>query len=79
MGTSYFGFKCPRCGSTVGVGIVPTNEEPKCPSCGTEMEPNPEAQGAAANVYCPACSIAVGLVTSDRCPQCGGPWSALPG
>jgi predicted TIM-barrel fold metal-dependent hydrolase len=24
------------------------------------------------------CSIAVGLVNSDRCPQCGSPWQRVP-
>lgn len=35
--------------------------------------------GAAANVYCPKCKTAYGLVNSDRCPQCGGPFSSRRG
>ena len=30
-----------------------------------------------ANVYCPKCNAYFGLVTSDRCPICGGPFSKM--
>lgn len=74
--SSYVGFKCPRCGSSVDIGVGPG--DPTCPSCGTRMEPNSNYTGAAANVYCPRCKVAVGLTNSASCPQCGGPWSAMP-
>jgi rRNA maturation endonuclease Nob1 len=73
---SYFGYRCPRCGSTVDIGVA--TGDPACPSCGTKMEPNSSGRGAAANVYCAKCDAAFGLVNSDRCPQCGGPFTALP-
>jgi predicted RNA-binding Zn-ribbon protein involved in translation (DUF1610 family) len=74
--SSYVGFRCPKCGSTVEIGV--TSGHPTCPSCGARMVPNEKARGAAANVYCPTCKASYGLVTSDRCPQCGGPFSASP-
>ncbi len=72
---SYFGYHCPRCGSSVQVGVG----TPSCPSCGKAMVPNPKARPSAANVYCKKCNAAFGLVTTDRCPTCGGPFSAMPG
>jgi len=74
--TSYFGFRCPKCGSTVDVGVAAG--EPSCPTCGTTMEPNPDARGSAAGVYCARCDAAFGLVNSDVCPLCGGPFGAMP-
>jgi len=74
--TNYFGFKCPRCKSTVDIGVGVG--DPACPSCGTTMVPNTDFSGAAANVYCAACKAAYGLVNSSRCPQCGGPLSQMP-
>lgn len=75
----YFGYKCPKCGSTVGVGTtVGVSENLPCPTCATPMVPDPKGQASAANVYCPRCKIAVGLANSDRCPDCGGEWEALP-
>ena len=71
---TYFGYICPRCGSTVQIGIG----RPACPSCGAQMAPNKKASPSAANVYCKSCSSAFGVVTSDRCPKCGGPLSRLP-
>lgn len=73
--SSYFGFKCPRCGSTVDIGIG--SGAPTCPSCGTKMKPNASFGGAAANVYCRSCNTAYGLVNSSRCPQCGGSLTAM--
>jgi len=74
--SSYFGFKCPCCGSTVDIGVGVG--DPRCPSCGERMTPNAGFPGAAANVYCPKCKLAVGLANSATCPQCGGPWSPMP-
>jgi hypothetical protein len=74
--TNYFGFECPRCNSTVDIGVG--SGDPTCPTCGTPMVPNTESRGAAANVYCKTCKAAYGLVNSNRCPQCGGPLSQMP-
>jgi rRNA maturation endonuclease Nob1 len=74
--SSYVGFKCPRCHSTVDIGV--TSGHPACTSCGTAMVQNENAPGAAANIYCRTCNAAFGLVNSDRCPECGGPFSARP-
>ena len=74
--STFFGYKCPRCGTTVQVGVAQSSGEPSCPNCHATMVPNPDAPGSGANVYCPKCEIAVGLATTDHCPQCGGPWSA---
>ena len=77
-GSTFFGYRCPNCGSTVQVGVAPGTDTLACPSCGSEMKPDPKGQASAANVFCPRCKLAVGFVTSDTCPQCGGPWSGLP-
>jgi len=73
--SSYFGFKCPRCGSTVDIGV--TTGDPSCPNCGAAMIRNEQFTGAAANVHCPTCNATYGLVNSDRCPQCGGPFRSI--
>ena len=75
--SSFFGHKCPNCGSTTDVAGVVGSDQLHCPSCGTIMEPDPEGKAVAANVYCPNCESSFGLVTSDKCPQCGGPFSRL--
>jgi DNA-directed RNA polymerase subunit RPC12/RpoP len=72
---SYFGYRCPKCGSTVDIGV--TTGRPSCPTCGTTMAPNEGAKSSAGNVYCPRCKASYGLVNSDKCPQCGGPFSPL--
>jgi DNA-directed RNA polymerase subunit RPC12/RpoP len=75
---SYFGYKCPRCGSTIDIGAtVGSSDEPACPHCGTIMKPDPHGKTSAANVYCPKCNASFGLVNSDRCPKCGGPFSRI--
>jgi len=76
--SSYFGYKCPRCGSTIDIGgVVGSSDEMHCPSCDTVMIPDPNGKTSAANVYCPNCKSSFGLVNSDRCPICGGPFSIL--
>ena len=76
--TTFFGYKCPRCGSKVNVGISVGGGTVNCPDCGASMVPDEAGQASAANVYCPHCNAAFGLVTSDRCPTCGGPLSKMP-
>lgn len=71
--TTFFGFVCPSCGTSIDIGVG----HPRCPNCQTLMVPNPQAR-AAANVYCPACDSSMGLVNSDRCPSCGGPLTRTP-
>ena len=78
-GNTFFGYRCPSCDTTVDIGASTSpSAEQRCPSCGTPMLPDPKGRASAANVYCPRCKIAVGLVNSDRCPECGGPWSRIP-
>jgi len=75
---SYFGYKCPKCGSTIDIGgVVGSSDELLCPHCGTVMITDPNGKTSAANVYCPNCKAFFGLVNSDRCPICEGPFSAM--
>lgn len=74
---SFFGYKCPKCGSTIDIGALAGSDQPRCPSCGTIMEPDPNGTTSAANAYCPNCNAFFGLVNSDKCPKCGGPFSKL--
>ncbi len=74
---SYFGYKCPRCNSTVTVGAIVGSDEIRCPSCNTVMEPDKNGQASAANVYCSNCNSQFGLVTSDKCPICGCEFSKM--
>lgn len=71
---SYFGYKCPRCHSTVDIGAMVGTDKPHCPSCGTIMEPDPKGKISAANVHCSKCNSSFGLVNSDKCPHCGQPF-----
>lgn len=72
----YFGYKCPKCGSTIDIGVqMGSTTDPNCPTCKTKMVPNPDGKTVAANVYCPRCDSSFGLVNSDKCPKCGGPFS----
>ena len=75
--TTYFGYRCPKCGTTVDIGVA-IGGGPACPTCGTPMEPDQRGTASAANVYCQTCKTAYGLVNSDRCPKCGGPFTKLP-
>jgi DnaJ-class molecular chaperone len=74
---SFIGYKCPKCNTTIDIGVVAGSDELKCPSCKTIMEPNPRGKAIAANVYCPNCNASFGLINSDKCPRCGGSFSSL--
>ena len=76
--STFFGYKCPKCNSKITVGVVAGADELNCPNCGTTMVPDDEGQASAGNVYCPNCNSTFGLVTSDRCPECGGEFEAIP-
>lgn len=76
--SSYFGYKCPKCDSTIDVAaIVSSSGALICERCGIEMIPNLNGKTSAANVYCPKCKITFGFVNSDTCPECGGPFSKM--
>ena len=74
---AFFGYKCPKCGSTSDIIAIAGSSEPRC-SCGAIMVPDPKGKTSTANAYCPKCKSFSGLVNSDRCPTCGGPFSSLP-
>ena len=74
---SYFGYRCPKCGSTVDIGAIVGSSEILCPSCNTVMEPDKNGRVSAANVYCSSCNSSFGLVNSDKCPNCGGAFSRM--
>lgn len=74
---SFFGYICPKCGSTVDIAAVAGSDVLRCSNCGTIMEPNPTGRTSAANVFCSKCNAYFGLVNSERCPKCGGPFSQL--
>ena len=76
--STFFGYKCPKCNSKVTVSAILGADEMRCPSCNSVMEPDEEGQASAANVYCPKCKSQFGLVTSDKCPNCGGEFSKKP-
>lgn len=73
---AFFGYKCPKCNSKSDVIAVVGATEPICP-CGTKMIPDSEGQSSTANAYCPRCKSFSGLVNSDRCPECGGPFENI--
>ena len=75
--TAYFGFMCPQCNSTVDIGAG-FEATPTCSQCNVALVPNPNAKPATANAYCANCKSFAGIVNSDRCPACGGPFSASP-
>lgn len=64
--TSYFGFACPKCKSSVDIGTG----EPNCPWCGTKMEANPDSAPVRTNAHCKKCNATYGLINSDICPLC---------
>ena len=78
MTSTFFGYKCPKCNSKVTIGTMSGSDEMKCPTCNTVMIPDENGQASAANVYCPKCNTQFGLVTSDKCPICGGAFSRIP-
>ena len=74
---SFFGYKCPTCGSTTDIGAVAGSDELHCPDCRTIMEPDLNGKTSAANVYCSNCNSSFGLVNSERCPICKGQFSKI--
>lgn len=68
--TTYFGFICPVCKSTVDIGVG----EPNCPNCETRMIPNKLGTLVGANVHCKNCNSFFGMINSDKCPDCGTPF-----
>ena len=75
---AFFGYKCPRCGSKFDIGAIAGDDKMPCSNCGAIMEPDPDGKTSTANAYCPRCKSFSGLVNSDRCPECGGPFSRMP-
>lgn len=73
--SSFFGYKCPECGSKVDLAVIIGSTNLHCPNCGTAMKPDLHGKVSTANVYCPDCRIGFGLVNSDKCPRCGRPFS----
>jgi len=73
--SSFFGYICPKCKSTIDVAAIVGSDKLTCPQCKTPMVPNSNGRTSAANVYCAKCNTSYGLVNSDKCPQCGGPFS----
>jgi rubrerythrin len=65
--TTYYGFICPKCKSTVNIGI----SEPNCPDCGTMKVPNKQGTPILTNVTCKKCNAFFGMTDSDKCPDCG--------
>ena len=72
--SSFFGYKCPKCGSTCDIIAMVGGEVPLCSVCKTEMVPDPDGKKSAANVTCKKCNSSYGLINSDRCPECGTPF-----
>jgi len=75
---AFFGYKCQRCNSRVHAGVSIGTGAPLCSGCLVPMVPDDKGQASAGNVYCSQCDIWFGLVLSDKCPKCGGPFSKLP-
>jgi DNA-directed RNA polymerase subunit RPC12/RpoP len=75
MVTTYFGYICPNCKSTVDIGAIATgtdtDTEILCSQCHTPMVPNPNGRIVSTNVKCLDCNISFGMINSDKCPQCG--------
>lgn len=70
--TSFFSYKCPRIGCNTKITVGVNNAERiLCPKCQTEMVADLDAQPVAANVRCGNCNAVFGLITSDKCPNCG--------
>lgn len=75
--STFFGYKCPKCQTKIDVAAIGGSDKLLCPNCHTEMIPDPQGKTSSANVYCRKCNASFGLVNSDRCPQCGGPFTKL--
>lgn len=69
---TYYGYKCPKCNSTVDIGVIVGNDVIACPRCKAIMEPNKEGKACTANAHCKKCNATFGIINSDRCPRCGG-------
>lgn len=74
--TTSFGMMCPQCRSTVDINAG-FDETPMCSQCNVAMVANPDAK-VTANAYCANCKSLTAIVNTDRCPDCGGPFSAAP-
>jgi DNA-directed RNA polymerase subunit RPC12/RpoP len=66
---TFFGYKCPRCGSKVNVGVG----EPVCSNCGVPMVPDPEGASTGVNIVCNHCGTSAGMISGfdGNCPTCG--------
>ena len=69
-----FGLMCSYCNITIDVFGVVGSDPQHCPQCGRIMVPNPQAK-ISARVTCDKCHSSFGLINSDRCPNCGEPFS----
>ena len=74
--TSFFGYICPNCKTTIDIGAAVGDDKILCPSCKTPMIPNPKGRPAAANVHCKNCNWSFGIINSDKCPNCGTPFES---
>ncbi len=74
-----FGYRCVRCGTTIGVQVQMGSGSSNCPTCGGLMLPatGPDAPESLSNYTCPNCRSHFGLAVSMQpmtgCPQCGHP------
>ncbi len=73
-----FGYRCPKGHCRVTVTVMVGSKIPTCPECNAAMVPDQEASGVGVKVYCPRCKALFGMVTSDRCPTCGGEFQTAP-
>lgn len=70
MNTAFIGYECPKCHSTIRVGVG----SPVCPSCGTAMVADTKPESAVyAGVTCKKCGAVYGVTTSNVC-ACGEPF-----
>ena len=72
--TTFFGYICPKCHTTIDIGAIVGGGEPLCPQCKTPMVPNPNGRNVATNVHCKNCNSTFGIINSDKCPNCGTPF-----
>jgi hypothetical protein len=72
--TSYFGYICPNCKTTIDIGAMVGANKILCPTCKTEMVPNPQGRPVSTNVHCKKCNSSFGMINSDKCPTCGTPF-----
>jgi hypothetical protein len=72
-----FGFGCPSCGFSIGVGIGGAGP---CPECGTQMQSLPAGTQIPETVTgfeCPHCEYSAGMLLgfNGTCPECHKPVS----